>query len=67
MNKQQDKNAPISAGAIYDVPIEDIARSGNGIVQIQGFVFLVPDTDVGDHIRISIEQGVRKFAITALA
>jgi predicted RNA-binding protein with TRAM domain len=65
-NEGQDKNAPVSAGGVHDVTIEGIAREGDGIARIQGFVIFVPGTKVGDHVKIKIEKVLRKFAIAAL-
>lgn len=65
-NEGQDKNAPVSAGAVHDVTIEGIAREGDGIARIQGFVIFVPGTKIGDQVKIKIEKVLRKFAIAAL-
>jgi predicted RNA-binding protein with TRAM domain len=65
-NDGQDKNAPVLEGAVHDVTIEGIAREGDGIARIQGFVIFVPGTKVGDHVKIKIEKVLRKFAIAAL-
>jgi 23S rRNA (uracil1939-C5)-methyltransferase len=62
-----DENAPVSAGAVHDVTIEGIAREGDGIARIQGFVIFVPDTKVGDQVKIKIERVMQKFAFAALA
>lgn len=67
MYKNETENAPVSAGDFHDVTIESIAREGDGIARIQGFVIFVPDTKVGDHVKIKIERVMRKFAIAALA
>ena len=66
MFTEQDKNAPVSEGGVHDVTIEGIAREGDGIARIQGFVIFVPGTKVGDHVKIKIERVMRKFAIAAL-
>ncbi len=65
-NEGQEKNAPVSPGGVHDVTIEGIAREGDGIARIQGFVIFVPGTKVGDHVKIKIEKVLRKFAIAAL-
>ncbi len=67
MFTEQDKNAPVSAGGVHDVTIEGIAREGDGIARIQGFVIFVPGTKVGDNVTIKIERVMRKFAIATLA
>lgn len=66
MYRQQDEKAPVSAGALHDVTIEGIAREGDGIARIQGFVIFVPGTKVGDQVKIRIERVMRKFAFATL-
>ncbi len=58
-----DKPAPVEAGKEYDVKIEDIAREGDGIARIEGFVIFVPETQVGDQVKIQIDKVMRRFAI----
>ena len=67
MFTEQDRNSPVSTGAVHDVAIEGIAREGDGIARIEGFVVFVPGTKVGDHVTIKIERVMRKFAIAAIA
>ncbi|MBU4076750.1 MAG: TRAM domain-containing protein [Euryarchaeota archaeon] len=67
MFTEQDRDSPVSAGGVHDVAIEGIAREGDGIARIQGFVIFVPGTKVGDHVTIKIERVMQKFAIAALA
>ena len=55
--------APVEVGKEYDVKIEDIAREGDGIARIEGFVIFVADTKVGDEARIGIDKVMRRFAI----
>ena len=54
---------PVEAGLEYDVKIEDIAREGDGIARVEGFVIFVPDTSVGDQVKIKIDKVMRRFAI----
>lgn len=55
--------APIEVGKEYDVNIEDIAREGDGIARVEGFVIFVADTKVGDAVKIKIDKVMRRFAI----
>jgi predicted RNA-binding protein with TRAM domain len=57
-----ESSAPVEAGESYDVTIEDIAREGDGIARIKGFVIFVPQTKVGDDVTIKITKVMRKFA-----
>ncbi len=67
MFTEQDRNSPVSAGAVHDVAIEGIAREGDGVARIEGFVIFVPGTKVGDHVTVKIERVMQKFAIATLA
>jgi len=55
--------APVVVGNYYDVKIEDIAREGDGIARVDGFVIFVADTKVGDSAKIKIDKVLRRFAI----
>ncbi|QLC49908.1 TRAM domain-containing protein [Methanolobus zinderi] len=60
-------DAPVEAGETYDVTIEDIAREGDGIARVSGFVIFVPNTQVGDEVTIKVNKVMRKFAFGELA
>ena len=62
-NGGSDPTAPIEVGKEYDVNIEDIAREGDGIARVEGFVIFVADTKVGDAVKIQIDKVMRRFAI----
>ena len=55
--------APVEVGKEYEVSIEDIAREGDGIARVEGFVIFVADTKVGDAVKIQIDKVMRRFAI----
>ena len=55
--------APVEVGKEYEVSIEDIAREGDGIARVEGFVIFVPDAKVGDSARVQIDKVMRRFAI----
>lgn len=62
MFRNQESTAPVDAGETYDVSIEDVAREGDGIARVEGFVIFVPDTKVGDKVTIKVSKVMRKFA-----
>ena len=55
--------APVEAGKEYDVEIQDIAREGDGIARVEGFVIFVPEAKVGDKVKIQVDKVMRRFAI----
>jgi len=61
--RNEERKAPVEAGETYDVSIEDFARKGDGIARIQGFVIFVPETKVGDKLKIKVNKVMRRFAI----
>ncbi len=63
MKEFQERIAPVKAGETYDVSIDDIAKEGDGIARIEGFVIFVPATKVGDKVKIKVNKVMRKFAI----
>jgi predicted RNA-binding protein with TRAM domain len=58
-----DPTAPVEVGKEYDVNIEDIAREGDGIARVEGFVIFVAESKVGDTVKIQIDKVMRRFAI----
>ncbi|MDA0524421.1 TRAM domain-containing protein [Methanococcoides alaskense] len=65
-NNNNDESAPVEAGESYDVTIEDIAREGDGIARVNGFVIFVPNASVGDEVTIKVTKVARKFAFGEL-
>ena len=55
--------APVEVGKEYDVEIQDIAREGDGIARVEGFVIFVPEAKVGDKAKIQVDKVMRRFAI----
>jgi len=55
--------APVEVGKEYDVKIEDIAREGDGIARVEGFVIFVAETQVGDQVKIQVDKVMRRFAV----
>ena len=58
-----DPTAPVEVGKEYDVEIQDIAREGDGIARVEGFVIFVPEAKVGDKVKIAVDRVMRRFAI----
>ncbi|TGC11035.1 TRAM domain-containing protein [Methanolobus halotolerans] len=61
-----ESTAPIDVGETYEVTIEDIAKEGDGIARIEGFVIFVPGAEVGDTVNIRITKVLRKFAFSEI-
>lgn len=61
-----ETTAPVAVGETYEVTIQDIAREGDGIARIEGFVIFVPGAEVGDTVNIKITKVLRKFAFSEI-
>jgi predicted RNA-binding protein with TRAM domain len=59
---ESPKTAPIQEGEEYEVKIEDVGKEGDGITRIEGFVVFVPDTKVGDEVKVRVTSVRRRFA-----
>jgi predicted RNA-binding protein with TRAM domain len=66
MFRDEGNSVPVEEGEVYDVTIQDIARQGDGIARIEGFVVFVPGTKVGDEVRIKIERVLPKYGFASL-
>jgi predicted RNA-binding protein with TRAM domain len=60
--KNLDRSSPVEVGETYEVTIEDIAKEGDGIARVKGFVIFVPNTVVGEDVSIKISKIMRNFA-----
>jgi predicted RNA-binding protein with TRAM domain len=66
MFKEESISVPVEEGETYDVTIQDIARQGDGIARIEGFVVFVPNTSVGDEVQIKVGRVLPKFAFATV-
>lgn len=62
-DRMAPREAPVEIGKQYDVKIEEIARQGDGIARIEGFVIFVPSTQIDDELKIEIKAVKRTCAI----
>lgn len=47
---------PVEQGDLREVEIEDMGDQGDGIARIDGYVVIVPDTEIGDEINVRIKD-----------
>jgi predicted RNA-binding protein with TRAM domain len=64
--REESRSVPVEEGEVYDVTIQDLARQGDGIARLEGFVIFVPGTKVGDEVRIKVERVLPKFAFASV-
>ena len=53
---------PVDIGKEYDIEIQETSRRGDGIARIEGLVVFIPNTKIGDKLRIKITNISRRFA-----
>ncbi len=61
-NNYSESTATVEVGETYELKIEDIAREGDGIARVEGFVISVPLIQVDDIVNLKITRVLRKFA-----
>ena len=57
-----DKKCPVEIGNEYEVDIIETTPNGAGIARIKGFLILIDDTKLGDHIKVMITNTDRLSA-----
>ena len=56
------KKCPVEIGNEYEVDITETTPKGAGIARIKGFLILVDDTKLGDHVKVKITKTDRMNA-----
>jgi predicted RNA-binding protein with TRAM domain len=54
--------SPVKVGEEHEVTIEELSRKGEGVAKIQGLVIFIPETKVGDQVKIRITRVSRRYA-----
>jgi predicted RNA-binding protein with TRAM domain len=58
---------PVETGEMRYVEIEDLGKQGDGIARVErGYVIIVPDTEVGERVKIEITEVKSNFAVGAV-
>ena len=55
---------PVEEGEIRYVEVEDLGKQGDGIARVErGYVIIVPDTEVGERVKVEITEVKPNFAV----
>ncbi len=55
---------PVETGEMRYVEIEDLGKQGDGIARVErGYVIIVPDTEVGERVKIEVTEVKSNFAV----
>lgn len=61
---QSPPQPPVEVGETRYVEIEDLGKQGDGIARVErGYVIIVPETDVGERVKIEITEVKQNFAV----
>jgi predicted RNA-binding protein with TRAM domain len=55
-----DRGAPVKEGEELDVKIEALGEKGDGIAKKNGFVLVIPGTQVNDEVKIKVTKVLKK-------
>jgi predicted RNA-binding protein with TRAM domain len=55
---------PVEQGETRYVEVEDLGKQGDGIARVErGYVIIVPDTEVGERVKIEVTEVKSNFAV----
>ena len=55
---------PVEEGEVRYVEVEDLGKQGDGIARVErGYVIIVPDTEVGERVKVEITEVKPNFAV----
>ena len=55
-------NCPVKENEELNVTIEVMGEKGDGLAKIEGYAIFVPDTKVGDEVRIKVNKVLPNYA-----
>ncbi len=61
-----DFKIPIKCGEKFELPVEDIASSGDGISHYKGYTLFVPQAVKGDRVFVEVIKTTPRFGVTRL-
>ncbi len=61
-DEDEGYDKPVEEGKTYTIKVEDLGSKGDGIARVEGFVVFVPETEVGETVRVEVNSVGRKFA-----
>ena len=65
-NQYGDLQPPVEQGDLEEVTIEDMGDQGDGIARIDGYVVIVPNTDVGETVTVRIKDVNTDYAYAVI-
>lgn len=53
---------PVEEGKEYTVTITDVGSQGDGVAKVDGFIIFVPETKVGQTVKVKVVRVMKKSA-----
>lgn len=53
---------PVEEGKEYTITIIDIGSQGDGIAKVDGFIIFVPETKIGQTVKVQVTRVMNKSA-----
>jgi predicted RNA-binding protein with TRAM domain len=53
---------PVEEGKEYTITIIDIGSQGDGIARVEGFIIFVPETKVGQTVKVQVTRVMNRSA-----
>jgi predicted RNA-binding protein with TRAM domain len=57
------REPPVKVGEEYDLEITDVAKKGDGIAKVEGFIIFVANARKGDKVHVRIAEVKNRFAV----
>jgi predicted RNA-binding protein with TRAM domain len=57
---------PVEEGKEYTVTITDVGSQGDGVAKIDGFIVFVPETKVGQTVKVKVVRVMNKSAFARI-
>jgi predicted RNA-binding protein with TRAM domain len=57
------QQSPVKENQEIEVTINDIGSRGDGIAKLQGYMIFVPNSKIGDHLKVRVISVGGKFAV----
>ena len=58
--------APVKEGEEYNIKIEAVGSKGDGLGKVEGFIIIVPNTKIGEKVRVRVNAVKRKVAFATV-
>ena len=62
----EQERSPMNDGEEVEGKITSVGEKGDGILKVNGYTIFVPQTDVGEYVKVRITKALPKFAFAEI-